>query len=220
MDRGQLTNDPEEAMRSVLDGRQADTWTAMPGIVESINHAEMTLSVQPSIKAPVRDEFGNVEFVKLPLLLDVPICFASAGGFTLTLPIKEDGEVLVIISSRAIDSWWQSSGVQKPIEARMNDLSDGFAIPGPRSLPNVISNIDPDRAQLRNDAGDVYLSLGDKFAMKNATADLKGTLSSLTLALTTFATGLNVGNLSTNATALVAALVAVDLKLTALLEDS
>lgn len=145
--------------RYALDGRQAMLWTSFPAIVTSVNFAQMTCEAQPAIKGVVTNPDGSETYVDLPKLVDVPIIFASSGGFILTLPMKVDNEVLVSIANRCIDSWWQSGGVQIPAEFRMHDLSDGFAFPGPRSLPNVVPNISAVNAQLRNDAGTVYLEI-------------------------------------------------------------
>lgn len=158
-DRSQLYNDVEEAQRLLLDGRQATVWTAIPCIVQSVDFTAMTIEAQPVIQGAVEDENGNVQYVNLPLLVDVPIVFPSAGGFTITLPIASGDEVLVIFSARCIDAWWQSGGIQKPMEARMHDLSDGFAIPGPRSQPRKISSISSTAIQIRNDAGTSYIEI-------------------------------------------------------------
>lgn len=157
--RNQLLNDNEEAMRVILDSLQSQLWTALPCIVNSVNLTEMTIEAQPTIQGSITDEKGVVTFVNMPLLVDVPICFPSAGGFILTLPIKAGDEVLVILASRCIDAWWQSGGIQKPMESRMHDLSDGFAVPGPRSLPKKVSSISSTGAQLRNDAGTTYVEI-------------------------------------------------------------
>lgn len=159
LDRQQVLNDPEAAIRTALDGRQATTRTAMPAIVTSVDFTAMTVEVQPAIQAEITNPDNTTQFVNLPILADVPIVFPSAGGFSLTLPIAIGDEVLVIIADRCIDAWWQLGGVNVPIEMRMNDLSDGFAIPGPRSQPRVIGSISSTNAQLRNDAGTLYLEL-------------------------------------------------------------
>lgn len=158
-DRRSLYNDSEETFRLAFASQQAFMWTALPGIVTAVNLAKMTVSVQPAIQGVVGLEDGTTQFVNLPLLVDVPIVFPSAGGFTLTLPIAVNDECLVIFSSRCIDAWWQSSGVQKPMEARMHDMSDGFCIPGPRSQPKVLTGISATGAQLRNEAGTTYLEI-------------------------------------------------------------
>lgn len=191
-DRSQLLNDAEQAMRLVLDGRQSTMWTAMPGIVTAVDLAKMTCSVQPVIQGIVEEENGATQNVNLPLLVDVPIVFPSAGGFTITMPVAANDEVLVVFASRCIDAWWQSGGVNRPMEARMHDLSDGFAIPGPKSQPNVLSSISTTDLQIRNNAGSVYLSIGadGKIGFKNATTDLKTVLTDLQSLLNAFMTTL------------------------------
>lgn len=159
MDRRELLDDEQEALRMAMDGQLSSVWTAIPGIVISVNYDEMTVEVQPTIQGVIQNPDGSYTNVNLPPLPDVPIVFPSAGGFSLTLPIAAGDEVLVIFASRCIDSWWQNSGIGAPIEQRMHDLSDGFAIPGPRSVPKVIGNISQNNAQLRNDAGDCFIEI-------------------------------------------------------------
>jgi len=158
-DRAQLRNDPEEALSIAFDGRLANLWTSLPGLVTGVDLAANTCTVQPTIQGQVEDGNGNRQFVSLPLLLDVPIIWPKAGGFVLTLPLAIGDEVLVVIASRCIDAWWQSGGVQKPMEARMHDLSDGFAFPGPSSQPNKILGVSATGAQLRNTAGTTFLEI-------------------------------------------------------------
>lgn len=134
-------------------------WTAMPGIVEAVDFSTMTCTVQPAIQGIITDQNGKDTFVNLPLLVMVPIVFPSAGGFTITMPLKINDEVLVVFSSRCIDSWWQSGGIQVPAEQRMHDLSDGFCIPGPKSVPHKISNISSTALQIRNNAGTSYVEI-------------------------------------------------------------
>lgn len=165
-DRAQLTNDVEEAIRLNLDGRQSTIWTAMPCIVQSVDFDAMTCEAQPAIQGTVEDENGVLQSVNLPLLVDVPIVFPSAGGFLITLPLSQGDEVLVVMASRCIDAWWQSGGIQRPMEARMHDLSDGFAIPGPRSQPNTVGGISATGAQIRNDAGTTYIEISGNGKIK------------------------------------------------------
>ena len=159
MDRRELLDDDEETTRTGHDAHQAKIWTAIPGIIESVNLGAMTVSVQPSVKGMVTDDQGNVTYPTLPLLDDVPIMFPSAGGFTLTFPVKAGDECLVMFSSRCIDAWWQSGGVGNPIDPRMHDLSDGFAFIGPRSQARLVGDISSANAQLRADAGTTFLEV-------------------------------------------------------------
>ncbi len=160
MDRNQLLNDPEETQRTILEGHQAGVWTAMPCIVTGVDLTEMTISAQPAIQGEVTDQTGAVQYVDYPQLIHVPICFPSGGGFLITFPLAVGDEVLVVFASRCIDAWWQSGGTQNiAMESRMHDLSDGFAIPGPRSIPNVPDAISATKLQIRNDAGTTYVEI-------------------------------------------------------------
>lgn len=160
MDRGERINDPIEAARAALDGRQAEIWTALPGLVESFDPAAMTVSVQPAVKGQVQDERGTASAVDMPLLADVPVVFPCGGGFSLTYPIKPGDECLVVFASRCIDGWWQSGGVGGTPDERMHDLSDGIAIVGPRSQARkLIPAVDADNVQLRTDDGKAHITM-------------------------------------------------------------
>jgi phage baseplate assembly protein gpV len=166
MDRREYLNDSEESLRLAMDDRAASIWTALPCIVSAVNLEANTISAQPAIQGAVSDENGNVANVNLPVLVDVPIVFPSAGGFSLTFPIEDGDEVLVIFASRCIDTWWQSGGIGKQAEARMHDLSDGFAIAGIKSQATKIANISSNSVQLRNNAGAAFIEI-------NASGEIK-----------------------------------------------
>ena len=61
MDRAQLLNDPEEALRLALDGRQSTIWTSIPGIVTEVDLVKMTCSVQPSIQGTIENEVYRIK---------------------------------------------------------------------------------------------------------------------------------------------------------------
>ena len=142
-----------------MESQQAQIWTALPGVVAAVNLAAQTLSVQPTVQGSVASPDGAKQLVNLPLLVDVPIVWPRAGGFALTFPIAAGDEVLVVFASRCIDSWWQSGGIGAPAEARMHDLSDGFAILAPTSQPKKLSGVSSTNVQLRDEAGTTYVEI-------------------------------------------------------------
>lgn len=160
-DRRELLDDPEESARLALEGQAAMLWTTLPGIVTSVDLSAQTVSVQPAIRGSVTNENGTTTQQDMPLLVDVPICWPRAGGFALTLPVKVGDECLVHFADRCIDGWWQSGGVQAPVEVRMHDLSDGFATFAPTSQPKKLTNVQSDGMELRNEARTVYIKLTD-----------------------------------------------------------
>lgn len=159
MDRAERLDDPEESLRMALEGTLARLWTAGPGIVHDVDLEKQTCSVQLAIQGETTGADGTVQRVALPMLVDVPLVFPRAGGFAVTFPVKSGDEVLVVFGARCIDAWYQSGGVQPAAEARMHDLSDGFAIPGPTSQPRKLTNVSATDLQMRNEAGDAYVGL-------------------------------------------------------------
>lgn len=176
MRRDERTNSFEAAVLGALSGFQSGLWTALPGIVESVDLAAQTLVVQPAIQAQIMLPDNSWQWVALPLLLDVPILFPSGGGFTLTFPIVAGDECLVVFSSRCIDSWWQSGGIQVQAELRMHDLSDGFAFVGPRSQPRKLAGVSANSTQLRNEGGSVFVEVSAAGITLKGNVVLDGTL--------------------------------------------
>ncbi len=161
MDRRERFNDLNTALLTALQGFQAGLWTAMPAIINSYDPVAQTITAQPTIMGRVQARDGSFSWVKMPLLVDVPVCFPGGGGFVMTFPIAQGDEALIVFTSRCIDAWWQLGGVQVQAEMRMHDLSDGFAIVGPRSQPKRIENVSTTSAQLRNIAGDCFIEMAD-----------------------------------------------------------
>jgi len=139
-------------IKDAIQGELANLWTSLPCEVESYNPDAVTVDVYPLIKIPVRMPNGEIETVEIPKLMDVPVMFPCAGGFTITHPINVGDECFVSFASRNIDIWWQSGGVQNPFDTRKHDLSDGFAFFRPQSQANKIENISTTDLEIRNDA--------------------------------------------------------------------
>ena len=159
MDIRQLVGNDFENGQMQSTAKQANIWTALPGIIQTFNPLKMTCTVQPAIQAILFDASGLPVNTTLPLLVDCPIQFLAGGNCTITFPINLGDECLIIFASRCIDAWWQSSGVQPQAELRLHDLSDGFILLGFRSVPRVIANISVNSIQIRSDDGAAFMEL-------------------------------------------------------------
>lgn len=167
---------PSAERQAELDARARaiDLRVAVPGIIESFNASEQTVSVRPAICEKICDEDGNEEWLQLPLLVDVPIVIPRAGGYALTLPIAPGDECLVVFGDACMDAWWQSGGVQNQIDCRRHDLSDGFAIIGVWSQPRVLPAYSTGSARLTNDAGSAYVEIaGSTINIVGGTVNIK-----------------------------------------------
>lgn len=152
------TSDPVEIFKRFRDSVGIDLRVAAPGIIQSVDYNRQTCTVQLAIREKLNFD-GNLEWVEIPALPDVPFFIYSGGGYCLTLPIKPGDDCLVVFSDNCMDAWWQSGGVQNQIERRRHDLSDGFAIVGFRSQPQVVAGYSPNTLQLRNATGDACIEI-------------------------------------------------------------
>lgn len=150
--------DVVEYQRRVKSSLGIDLRVAIPGIIQSVDYDRQTCTVQPAIREQLNYN-GNLQWVDIPLLPDVPFFVYSGGGYCLTLPISVGDDCLVIFGDSCIDAWWQSGGVQNQADHRRHDLSDGFAIVGFRSQPQCVSDFSSGAAQLRNADGSACIEI-------------------------------------------------------------
>lgn len=158
IDQRERWNDLDESSRIAAESAQTDVWTSMPGIIVSHERDKNTVTVQPALKLKRIKSDGTAEWIQIPELADVPIMYPGGGGATMTLPMKKGDEVLLNFSARNIDKWHQQGGVQEQnVPFRMHDMSDGFAVPGFRSQPRKLSNVNENAAEIRTDDGTMVI---------------------------------------------------------------
>lgn len=150
---------PHEQQQRTQENAAAKLRVSIPGIIQEFDPATQTATVQPAIREKVINTTGESVMMEIPMLLDVPVIFPKAGGFSITFPVKKGDECLVVFADMCIDAWWQSGGVQNQLETRRHDLSDGFAILGVSSVPNAINGYSSNSIQIRNDAGDTFVEI-------------------------------------------------------------
>ena len=159
MDVSQLEGDPRQTIKLAMRALQSRIQTSLPGEIKSFNASALTAVVQLGTKGTATDDAGAFLYSAMPLLVDIPVIFPRGGGCTLTFPVADGDECLVVFASRAIDAWWQSGGAQAPMEQRMHNMADGFAILGPFSQAQVISGVSTTTTQLRSNDGEAYVEL-------------------------------------------------------------
>ena len=153
----EILGSENEMYRSMGDSWKSVLRVSCPGIIQSFDSVTQTCTVQIALREEVTKADYSKEWIQIPLLLDAPIVISRAGGYCLTMPIKQGDECLVIFSDMCIDAWFSLGGIQNQLEKRRHDLSDAICIPGIYSQPNVISNYSADSMQLRNLSGSQYI---------------------------------------------------------------
>lgn len=148
-----MTDSLYNAIESQIKRAQSNVYTALPAKVLSFNGHTVSCQVM------INRVNANGQEITIPPLVDVPAQFPHAGGFCITVPIKAGDEGLVVFSSRCIDGWYASGSQSKPLDNRINDLSDGFFIVGCNSVPNKIPDFYNDGASMQTDDGSTHIRL-------------------------------------------------------------
>lgn len=138
----------------------------LPGIVQSFDAEAGTVSVRVATNEYLLVNTSDdgialeTQATQLPLLTDVPILIPTAGGWSLTFPIKAGDECMLVFADTPLDVWFQNGGVNNnPVNQRRHSLSDPVAVFGVRSTPRILDDYSTDSAQLRSDDGTVVIDL-------------------------------------------------------------
>jgi len=119
--------DKKEELTDVLNDATvtalANTHTIVVAKVVSVG--EKTIDVQPVIQRVVD---GQAE--DLPVFPSVPPIFMSGGSSYDAHPIAAGDYCLLLVSERSFDRWYGGADNVPPIEQRMHDYSDCFALVG------------------------------------------------------------------------------------------
>jgi hypothetical protein len=114
--------------------------------------------------------------VSIAPIQDVPIAMMRVPGWSMTLPITEGTECLLIHPDTCIDGWWQSGQISPQLDRRRHDLSDSIAFFGPWSQPNVLDSYSTNSMQLRSDDLSVVIDLAPgKITITAPTVDVNAT---------------------------------------------
>lgn len=167
----------DEVIRIAMEHRLSDVHVALPGRVLEYDASTQTATVKPLIQSSTLAANGEeIGPEPIPIIHQVPIIFPRAGGFSLTFPVSEGDNVLLVVIERSIDSYMSSDGTTD-VDARtlrMHNVTDAVAYPGffPDSMsleshmtPNnglVLGSNRKDGARLRiTDSNKIQLSVND-----------------------------------------------------------
>lgn len=131
-----MTDKKEEltdVMNDALITALANTHTIVIAKVTSVGST--TIDAQPVIQRVV-----DGQAVTLPVFPSVPPVFLSGGTSYDAHPIAVGDYCLLLVSERCFDRWYGGADNVPPIEQRMHDYSDCFALVGvsPASMAKTI----------------------------------------------------------------------------------
>ncbi len=121
-----------ETINEALSFLQSNLHTNVVCKVTAVN--EKTISCKPVTNRVV----GGVS-KELPDFIEVPPIFMSGGSSYMAHPISVGDYCLLFIAERCFDAWFGGDDFVSPVEMRMHDYSDGFALVGIQNKAGAIT---------------------------------------------------------------------------------
>lgn len=133
------------------------------GTIESFDPSEQTAQVTinyPKTVFQYNAQSGMYQGVQVnyPILVDVPVIILTGGKASLTFPIVQGDQCLLLFNDRNIDNWFQNGQFAPLLTSRSHAFSDCFALVGLYPQNNQPSSYDPTRVVLQNDTTGVGVS--------------------------------------------------------------
>lgn len=127
-----MTQDQDyEVTGDVINQALANVHTIVVGKITAVH--DTTIDVKPSMARVV-----DGQIIELPVFANVPPVFLSGGSSHLKMPLTVGDSCLLLISERCFDTWYIGQDGAAPLEARMHDYSDGFALVGIKMLAEAL----------------------------------------------------------------------------------
>lgn len=171
----QIIGDTERSNNLFADDITSKLYCALPAIVENINFENQTLEASPVTIMKRTNDAGMVTDFKLPLLVDVPFQCYKGGDYSITVPVKQGDECLIIFTDVDFSAWFQNGGFNYAEHSFQHAYSNAMAIVGFSSEVKAVKNYNPNAIEIRNaDASEkISLSAGN-ITLKSATITLDG----------------------------------------------
>jgi hypothetical protein len=127
----------EDALERLLDAREEELHTALPGRIESYDAAAQVADVTPLIRRAVPRADGGTLAEPMPTIRAVPVVWPRAGDWFLHMPLAPGDTVLLVCCERDLARWRQTGELSDPVDRRAHHLAHAVAIPGvyPRTEP-------------------------------------------------------------------------------------
>lgn len=156
----------------------SNMYCSLLAIVSSVNYENQTLEANPVTIMRTVDDNGKLHDFKLPMLIDVPFQCYKGGGYSITVPVKEGDECLIVFTDVDFSAWFQNGGFNFAEHSFKHAYSNAIAIIGFSSEVNSIQNYNPNAVEIRNADGTQKISLSEgNITLKSATITLDGNVT-------------------------------------------
>lgn len=119
-----------DVIREAMEFRLLDVHVSFPARVVSFDPETETVDVQCNISKVFFDREGEKVVEKLPLLQNVPVAFPRGKMHSITFPLSEGDQVMIVFADRNIGQWQETGEDGDPGDLTSHGLSGAWAIPG------------------------------------------------------------------------------------------
>lgn len=155
--RGKTTNALRERTATQAQMERESAWGELTGKIVSFDPKTQTASIQPDYKPT-----HNGEKIDMPQLDEVPVRFPRAGGFLVTMPIKEGDKVVLRPQMRSSEKFHEEDKYEIEKDTRTNSLSDMEAfLDGGESLQKPIEEFNNGAVEIRTEGGNPKIQMTD-----------------------------------------------------------
>lgn len=148
--------DLDVGIGAIFQSLIAEMHTILVAQVISFDAAKQTVSVQPVLQRKYKGQDPS----NLSVGEEIPVLFFGSGDFVITVDVKKNSYVVLLISERSLDKWFLQGGIVNPDDTRKFNLSDAIAIPGINPLPNVlVPPVESDCISIRNRLNTKFIKL-------------------------------------------------------------
>ena len=176
----EIIANPADVSRNIKDQIKFEMRCAAPAIIKEFDSIKQTVTVQLTTKERIFIR-GIYQYIKIPIIADVPIFMPKAGNFVITMPITIGDECLVVFTDTCIDAWFQTGGEEnEQMFQRRHDLSDCFALCGIWNQKQVITDYSTDTMQIRSLDNVTNIDITDsEINIKSTTVNVEATTVNL-----------------------------------------
>lgn len=141
------SNDLIDLIDNMIMDKLSDTHTITIAKILKVN--SKTIDVKPIFKRLV----DGVE-KDYPIFPNVPPIFLQGGGNYHSFPLSAGDYCLLLVNERCLDNWYEGLDDRTPLEYRIFDYSDSFALVGINNKNNAITIPTDGRTNM---IGDTYI---------------------------------------------------------------
>lgn len=129
-----MTRSFEAVIARLVRAQIVNTFTTMPGRIESYDRVTQSCSVKPMIARGVKVENGKRVVEYLGVIENAPVIWPGR----MTHELQRGDVVLIAWSMRNLDLWLVRDGLIDPEDDRTHDKNDAIVIPDMHSLRNPL----------------------------------------------------------------------------------